>query len=81
MERTVVAGRATFKVSQIPFGHLDLGLSPTAGGGGLGRLRSSPPSPSSSTPRRSRGVLELGQGVLELKLHEEESNYTKAFLR
>ena len=34
------------------------GISPTAGGGGLGRLRSSPPSP------------RLGRGGLELKLHE-----------
>ena len=54
------------------------GISTTAGGGDLGRLRSSTLSPSSSTPRRSRGVLELGRGVLELKLHEEESKYTKA---
>ena len=46
------------------------GISTTAGGGVLGRLRSSTLSPSSSTPRRSRGVLELGRGVLELKLHE-----------
>ena len=92
----------------------NFGISPTAGGGGLGRLRSSPLSPSpspqvqrgeaeldlgtwtwtrgtwaevargahhwllSSTPSpssRSRGVLELGRGVLELKLHEEESKY------
>ena len=52
--------------------------SATAGGGVLGRLRSSTLSPSSSTPRRSRGVLELGRGVLELKLHEEESKYTEA---
>ena len=54
------------------------GISTTAGGGVLGRLRSSTLSPSSSTPRRSRGVLELGRGVLELKLHEEESKYTEA---
>ena len=53
-------------------------ISTTAGGGVLGRLRSSTLSPSSSTPRRSRGVLELGRGVLELKLHEEESKYTEA---
>ena len=56
----------------------DYGISTTAGGGVLGRLRSSTLSPSSSTPRRSRGVLELGRGVLELKLHEEESKYTEA---
>ena len=54
------------------------GISTTAGGGVLGRLRSSTPSPSSSTTRRSRGVLELGRGVLEPKLHKEESKYTEA---
>ena len=66
----------------VSFCHISLnfhfGISTTAGGGVLGRLRSSTLSPSSSTPRRSRGVLELGRGVLELKLHEEESKYTEA---
>ena len=46
------------------------GISPTAGGGGLGRLRSSPPS--------WTWGLGLGRGGLELKLHEEESKYTEA---
>ena len=46
------------------------GISTTAGGGVLGRLRSSTPSPSPSPTRRSRVGLGLGRGVLELKLHE-----------
>ena len=38
------------------------GISPTAGGGGLGRLRSSPPSPSPS-PQVQRGEAELDLGT------------------
>ena len=48
----------------------NFGISTTAGGGVLGRLRSSTPSPSPSPTRRSRVGLGLGRGVLELKLHE-----------
>ena len=40
----------------------DYGISPTAGGGGLGRLRSSPPSPSPS-PQVQRGEAELDLGT------------------
>ena len=56
---------------------MDFGISPTAGGGGLGRLRSSTLSPSSSTPRRSRGVLELGV-QLQRNVDEEGGKYTEA---
>ena len=40
----------------------NFGISPTAGGGGLGRLRSSPPSPSPS-PQVQRGEAELDLGT------------------
>ena len=41
---------------------ISFGISPTAGGGGLGRLRSSPPSPSPS-PQVQRGEAELDLGT------------------
>ena len=43
-------------------GGLCFGISPTAGGGGLGRLRSSPPSPCPS-PQVQRGEAELDLGT------------------
>ena len=57
----------------------DFGISPTAGGGGLElKLHEVPTTDSSQVRRVQVQVLELGRGVLELKLHEEESKYTEA---
>ena len=46
-KRTVVLFESEANISTFP----NCGISPTAGGGGLGRLRSSPPSPSPSPPK------------------------------
>ena len=53
--------------------------SPTRSNGGLElKLHLVPTTDSSQVRRVQLQVLELGRGVLELKLHEEENKYTEA---